>query len=63
MAHRMMPLDDAAGASRTARIDRMMEQYRLAKKRRLVRQAMSLWRKIQAQQKVLDFEKPVDRVH
>jgi len=59
----MIPLDDAVGASRTARIDRMMEQYRLAKKRRLVRQAMTLWRKIEAHQRVLNFEKPVDRVH
>ena len=56
-------MDAAERCDRIARLDRMIEQYRLAKKRRLVRQAMSLWRKIQAQQKVLDFEKPVDRVH
>ena len=59
----MIPMDVAERCDRIVRLDRMMEQYRLAKKRRLVRQAMSLWRKIQAQQKVLDFEKPVDRVH
>jgi hypothetical protein len=59
----MIPLDDAAGVSRIARLDRLIEQYRFAKKRRLVREAMSLWRKIQAHQKLLDFEKSDDRVH
>jgi len=59
----MIPMDVADRCDRLARLDRMMEQYRLARKRRLVRQAMSLWRKIQAHQRVLDFEKPIDRVH
>ena len=59
----MIPADLADRSDRIARLERLMEQYRLAKKRRLVRQAMSLWRKIQAQQKVLDFEKSADRVH
>lgn len=59
----MIPLDDADRSDRIARLALMIEHYRLAKKRRLVRQAMSLWRKIEAHQRVLDFEKPVDRVH
>jgi len=59
----MIPVDVADRSDRIARLDRLIEQYRLAKKRRLVRQAMSLWRKIQAHQRVLDFEKSDERIH
>lgn len=59
----MSHMDDARRYDRVALIDRMIEQYRHAKKRRLVREAMSLWRKIEAHQRFLDYEKPLDRVH
>jgi hypothetical protein len=59
----MIPLDEADRFARAARIDRMIEHYRLAKQRRLVRQAMTLWRKIEAHQRFLSFEKPFERIH
>ena len=59
----MIPTDATGRCDRIARIDRMIEEYRHAKKRRLVRQAISLWRKIEAHQRFLHFEKPLDRVH
>ena len=59
----MIPLDDAGRRDRIARIGRMIEHYREAKKRRLVRQAMTLWRQVEAQEKLRGFEKPPERVH
>jgi hypothetical protein len=59
----MIPINDVARRDRIASIERMIEQYRHARKRRLVRQAISLWRKIEAHQRFLDYEKPLDRVH
>ena len=51
------------GTDRVARIERMIEHYRLEKKRRLLRRALTMWRKLEAQQAVLQFEKPLERVH
>ena len=48
---------------RLARVERMIEQYRLAKRRRLERRAISLWRKLEARQALGRFEEPVERVH
>jgi hypothetical protein len=41
----------------------VIEHYRVEKKRRLLRQAIRLWRKLEAQQVVLQLEKPLSRVH
>jgi hypothetical protein len=44
-------------------IERVIEHYRVEKKRRLLRRAIRLWRKLEAQQVIFGLEKPVDRVH
>jgi hypothetical protein len=59
----MISIDDADRGDRIARIERMIELYRHAKKRRLVRQAMTLWRRVESQQRLREFEKPPERVH
>jgi hypothetical protein len=48
---------------RLARIERMIEHYRLAKDRLLERRAVTLWRKLETQQAFVEFEKPLERVH
>jgi hypothetical protein len=58
-----MPHDRADRTYRRARIDRMIEQYRREKIRRLERRAMTLWRKLEAQQVFVHFEKPPERIH
>jgi hypothetical protein len=55
--------DDADTGDRLARIERMIEHYRLAKDRRLERRAVTLWRKLETQQAFIEFEKPPERVH
>ena len=55
--------DDADTADRLARIERMIEQYRLVKDRLLERRAVTLWRKLETQQAFVEFEKPPERVH
>ena len=55
--------DHAQTGSGLARIERMMEQYRLAKKRRLQRQVIALWRKLEAQRAIAQFEQPPERIH
>jgi hypothetical protein len=59
----MIPIDHANTGGRHARIERMIEQYRLAKKRRLLRQAIAFWRKLEARQALERFEQQSERVH
>ena len=59
----MRPVDHGGTRDRLARIERVIEHYRVEKKRRLLRRAIRLWRKLEAQQLILEFEKPFDRVH
>lgn len=49
--------------ARVARIERLIEHYRLTKERRLRRRAVLLWRKLAAQQRVVELEKPPERIH
>jgi hypothetical protein len=58
-----MPVPHGGIGDRLARIERMIEHYRLAKNRLLERRAMTLWRKLEAQQAFVDLEKPPERVH
>ncbi len=58
-----MSTDLADEADRRARIDRMIEGYRLARQRRLRRRATSLWRRLETQQALVELEKPLERVH
>ena len=58
-----MPIDHSDRGDRLARIERMIEHYRLAKNRLLERRAIAMWRKLEAQQALLEFEKPLERVH
>jgi hypothetical protein len=48
---------------RLARIERIIEQYRHAKKRRQLRRAIALWKKLEARQAVARFEQPLERIH
>jgi hypothetical protein len=50
-------------AERRARIEQMIEEYRVAKQRRLLRWAVRLWRKAEARQQFVAVEPPPDRVH
>jgi hypothetical protein len=58
-----MPRECAGTDDRLARIERMIEHYRFAKSRRQVQRAIALWRKIEAQEALADFEKPPERIH
>jgi hypothetical protein len=58
-----MPNDHDETGDRPARIEQVIERYRLEKKRRLQRRADSLWRKQEALQALIDLEKPLERVH
>ena len=40
----------------------MIEEYRRAKKGRLQRRAMAVWRKLEARQALARFEQPLERV-
>jgi hypothetical protein len=44
-------------------IERMIEHYRRAKMCRLQRRAVTLWRKLEARQAVVNLDKPLERVH
>jgi hypothetical protein len=58
-----MRIDHGGTGDPLARFARMMEHYRLAKIRRLERRAITLWRKLEAQQAFIELEKPLERVH
>jgi hypothetical protein len=48
---------------RRGRIERMIEQYRYARQRRLVRQAMRLWRQTAMAQQLSRLDAPPRRTH
>ena len=52
----MTPINRTDTEERLARIDQMIEEYRSAKQRRLVRQAIRLWRRTQARQNLAELE-------
>ena len=58
-----MPDDPARAKARRARIDQMIEHYRLAKQRRLMRRAMRLWRQAEVDHQLVRLEAPPERVH
>jgi hypothetical protein len=59
-----MPIDHADTNDGLARIERMIEHHRLAKKkRRLQRWAIGCRRKLEVRQALIEFEKPLERVH
>jgi hypothetical protein len=59
----MRSIDRADPIDRLVRVERMIEHYRLEMNHRLERRALTLWRKIEAREMILEFEKPVERVH
>ena len=60
---RVLPIGHADTGDRLARIERMIEHYRLAKDRLIQRRAIAMWRKLEAQQALVELEKPPERVH
>jgi hypothetical protein len=58
-----MPIAYADTGDPLERVERMIEHYRLAKERRLERRAIKLWRRLEAQQFLVDLDKPFERVH
>jgi hypothetical protein len=60
---RQMPENPAQAKARRARIDQMIEQYRVAKQRRLMRLAMRLWRQAETDHQLVKLEAPPERVH
>jgi hypothetical protein len=48
---------------RLARIERMIEDYRLRKHRRLLRMAMKMWRQTARTQQLAKLDAPPDWVH
>ena len=59
----MRPVNHGGTDDRLARIERVIEHHRIEKKRRQLRRAIRLWRKLEVQQVILEFEKPLERVH
>jgi hypothetical protein len=57
-----MVLDQTSPAERLARIELLIEQYRIAKQQRLLQRAIGLWRKAEARQQ-FDVETPPHWVH
>ena len=58
-----MPYDPAGAKARRERIDQMIEQYHLAKQRRLMRRAMRLWRQAETDHQLVKLDAPPERVH
>ena len=58
-----MDNDWNAPAEQLARIERLIEEYRAAKQRRLVQRALKLWRRAEARQRFVEVQAPPPRVH
>jgi hypothetical protein len=62
-ADRMRLIDPIHAAEQRARIAQMIEEYREATQRRLLQRAKTLWLDAEADQRLLAFEAPAERVH
>ena len=58
-----MRMDPIHTVDWSARLERMMEQYRAATRLRRLRLAMKRWRMHEARQVLAALEKPPDRIH
>jgi DNA-binding transcriptional regulator YbjK len=58
-----MPYDPAGTKARRERIEQMIERYRVAKERRLMRRAMRLWRQAEADHQLVRLDAAPERVH
>ena len=50
-------------AERLTRIGQLIETYRAAKRRRILRRALKLWRATEVDQRLAEFEARPDRIH
>ena len=55
--------DPTGAAERLARFEQLIEKYRAAKHRRIMRRAMKLWRASEARQRLCEIDAPADRIH
>lgn len=58
-----MTLDETDATDRIAHLERLIEDYRQAKRRRLLERAMKLWRRLKAGQQRADLEWSPRRIH
>jgi hypothetical protein len=58
-----MPSNPIFDPERLARIERMIDEYQAAKERRFLQRAMKEWQNAEAQQTLLELDKPPERIH
>ena len=58
-----MPIDRDDADERQARIEQMIEEFRQAKQRALVRRGRRLWRSAEARQQIVALEAEPERIH
>ena len=63
MLVRAMVIDRIDPAERLARIEQLIEEYRVAKQRRLLQRALRLWRKTEARQQFVEVDTTRHLVH
>jgi len=57
------PIDPTRAAEQRAQVEQLIEAYRKASERRLLQRAMTMWLDAEADQRLLAFEAPEERVH
>jgi hypothetical protein len=58
-----MPINRDEPEERLARIEQMIEEFREAKQRELVRWGRRLWRRAEARQQIVALEAEPERIH
>jgi hypothetical protein len=56
-------LDRTYTAERLARIEQTIEEYRAAARRRLLQRAIKLWRKAEADRRLVELDAQPERIH
>jgi hypothetical protein len=56
-------IDGMDRAERLARIEELIDEYRIRKRDRIVRRAMRLWRTAAARQRLVTFDAKPEQVH
>ena len=60
---RAIALEPPVVDDRSARVERMIDCYRRATRRRLERKALAIWRNAEARQEIVEHERRPERIH
>lgn len=63
LGHTLLVMTAIDRKAQLARVDQLIEQFRVAKRRQFMRQAMRLWHRAETDRRLAAIDAPPERVH